>query len=147
MHVVVVGAGIIGLSSAIALQSAGYNVTIVAELTGSETTSAKAGGKIEFEFNCSNNRILKDQNSGIWIPYHADPREKVLRWSLKTHEKYVHQVGFLLTQIRFKLHQMLTIPKKSKEIPSLVRIVKGGWLSDSPLCEEMVITIHVAFYE
>lgn len=55
--VVVIGAGIIGLSTAVTLQSAGFVVTVVAESIGCETTSAKAGGKIEID-QVSNGHLL-----------------------------------------------------------------------------------------
>lgn len=69
---VVVGAGIIGVSSAILLQNAGHEVIIVAKQLGRETTSYGAGG--------------------FWTPYKAEPKEKVLKWSLITLEVYKEQV-------------------------------------------------------
>lgn len=60
----VVGCGVIGLTSAIRLQEAGYRVRIVAEAMPPETTSAVA--------------------AAVWYPYRAYPLERVLAWSART---------------------------------------------------------------
>lgn len=64
-HVRVIGAGISGLSTALALREAGHAVTVVAAERGLATTSAAAGA--------------------IWMPYLCNPPEKVNRWSLETY--------------------------------------------------------------
>lgn len=64
MRVTVVGAGVIGLSSAVELARAGHDVTVVAEHTGDATTSAVAGA--------------------IWFPYRAGPPGAVARWAART---------------------------------------------------------------
>ena len=61
-EVVVVGAGVIGLSSALELVRAGKRVTVIADRKPAETVSAVA--------------------AAIWEPYDAFPRDMVLRWSL-----------------------------------------------------------------
>lgn len=55
-----VGAGIIGLTSAVRLLEAGHAVTIVSADDPLETTSAVA--------------------AAVWFPYRAEPRERVLAW-------------------------------------------------------------------
>jgi D-amino-acid oxidase len=65
VHITVVGAGVTGLSSALALEERGHVVTIVAAATGDATTSAVAGA--------------------IWFPYKAGPPDKVAAWAARTH--------------------------------------------------------------
>lgn len=60
----VVGAGIIGLSTALALEERGHEVRIVAAAAGGATTSAVAGA--------------------VWFPYKAGPPVKVGAWALHT---------------------------------------------------------------
>jgi D-amino-acid oxidase len=63
-RVVVVGAGVVGLSCAVRLAEAGYDTHVVARDLPAETTSAVAGG--------------------LWLPYLAGPAESVLRWGRTT---------------------------------------------------------------
>ncbi len=63
---IVVGAGVIGLASAIRLQDAGFPVRIVTRDRTSDTTSAVAGA--------------------VWYPYEVHPRERVVPWSRATRE-------------------------------------------------------------
>lgn len=64
MQVTVVGAGVIGLSTALALEQAGHEVRIVAAAAGEATTSAVAGA--------------------VWFPYRAGPPAKVAVWAART---------------------------------------------------------------
>ena len=64
MHVTVVGAGVIGLSTALALEERGHDVRIVAATRGDATTSAIAGA--------------------VWFPYRAGPPAKVAVWAART---------------------------------------------------------------
>ncbi|MCW5802617.1 MAG: FAD-dependent oxidoreductase, partial [Deltaproteobacteria bacterium] len=64
MEVTVVGAGVIGLATALALEEAGHDVRVVAAATGETTTSSVAGA--------------------VWFPYRAGPPEKVARWAART---------------------------------------------------------------
>jgi D-amino-acid oxidase len=64
--VVVVGAGVIGLVTALALEEAGHAVRVVARDKGAGTTSWAAGA--------------------IWYPYRADPPGAVARWAGVTRE-------------------------------------------------------------
>lgn len=63
-EVVVLGAGVSGLTCAVLLAERGYSTTIFAEETGTATTSAVA--------------------AAIWFPYDAEPAEAVIAWSLET---------------------------------------------------------------
>ena len=62
----VVGAGVIGLTSAIRLQEAGFAVRIVTRDRPADTTSAVA--------------------AAVWYPYEVHPKERVVPWSQATRE-------------------------------------------------------------
>lgn len=62
----VVGAGVSGLTCAVLFAEQGYRTTILAEETGSATTSAVA--------------------AALWFPYDAEPADAVIAWSLETFE-------------------------------------------------------------
>ena len=66
-HVAVIGAWVIGLTSAIELLRAGHKVTIFARERPQHTTSAVP--------------------AAIWFPYHAKPEAEVRRWALATRER------------------------------------------------------------
>jgi D-amino-acid oxidase len=66
-RITVVGAGVIGLSSAIRLAETGHPVDVLARELPLETTSAVAGG--------------------LWLPFLAEPVELVARWSRATYEE------------------------------------------------------------
>ena len=64
MQCTVVGAGVIGLSTALALEEHGHAVRIVADQVGATTTSAVAGA--------------------VWFPYKAGPPARVAAWAVHT---------------------------------------------------------------
>jgi D-amino-acid oxidase len=64
VHITVVGAGVIGLTTALALEEHGHTVQVVAATTGAETTSDVAGA--------------------VWFPYRAGPPAKVAVWAART---------------------------------------------------------------
>jgi D-amino-acid oxidase len=65
MRVIVVGAGVIGLSCALRLAEHGHDVAVLARDLPPETTSSVA--------------------AALWYPYHAFPREAVVVWSAATY--------------------------------------------------------------
>jgi D-amino-acid oxidase len=65
MNITVVGAGVIGLATAVALEEHGHTVQVVAAATGEQTTSSIAGA--------------------VWFPYRAGPRARVATWAARTH--------------------------------------------------------------
>lgn len=62
--VTVVGGGVVGLTSSLALAGAGHRVRCVRDVPAAETVSAVAGG--------------------LWFPYHVEPRERVAAWGLES---------------------------------------------------------------
>jgi D-amino-acid oxidase len=61
VQVTVVGAGIVGLTTALVLQDIGHDVRVIAADTGDATTSAVA--------------------AAVWFPYRCGPRDKVIAWA------------------------------------------------------------------
>jgi len=68
MTVVVIGCGVIGLSTALALQDAAAEVRVVTKDPPSDTTSATA--------------------AAVWYPYRAFPEDRVLEWGRRTFEEF-----------------------------------------------------------
>ena len=64
--VLVIGAGVSGLSSAMLLRDAGYNVTIWAKDLTPDTTSNVA--------------------AAIWFPFLCNPRDKAITWGKNTYQ-------------------------------------------------------------
>lgn len=64
VKITVVGAGVVGLSTALTLEEHGHDVRVVAAATGDATTSAVAGA--------------------CWFPYRAGPPERVAAWAAET---------------------------------------------------------------
>jgi D-amino-acid oxidase len=64
VRVTVVGAGVIGLSTARVLEDHGHDVTVVASAIGEATTSAVAGA--------------------VWFPYRVGPPARVVGWASRT---------------------------------------------------------------
>jgi D-amino-acid oxidase len=67
-RVIVVGAGVVGLSCALRLLEAGHRVDVVARDLPRETTSATA--------------------AAIWFPYLAQPQDQVLAWSRASYDEF-----------------------------------------------------------
>lgn len=66
MRVIVVGAGVVGLTCAVRLLEAGHRVDVVARDLPLETTSAVA--------------------AALWYPYRAAPHDRVTAWSATTYD-------------------------------------------------------------
>jgi D-amino-acid oxidase len=64
MEITVVGAGIIGLTTAVTLEERGHRVRVVAAARGAQITSSVA--------------------AAIWFPYRAGPVDKVTAWARRT---------------------------------------------------------------
>ena len=68
MRVIVVGAGVIGLTCAVRLAEGGYDVAVFARDLPLETTSSVA--------------------AAIWYPYLSAPEDRVAAWSRTTYEEF-----------------------------------------------------------
>jgi D-amino-acid oxidase len=62
VEVVVVGGGVVGLTTALRLAESGQRVRCVRDVPAIDTVSALAGG--------------------LWFPYHVEPRDRVVDWGL-----------------------------------------------------------------
>lgn len=69
-RIAIIGAGVSGLTCGVLFAEQGHRVSIFADESGQQTTSAAAGA--------------------IWYPYDAEPREKVIAWALETRAVLVH---------------------------------------------------------
>jgi len=69
LRVTVLGAGVSGLTTAVVLEAAGHDVTVVASEKGTATTSGAAGA--------------------VWLSYHVGPPERVLPWARATRERLI----------------------------------------------------------
>ena len=130
-RVVVVGAGVIGLTSALALEEAGHDVQVIAAAKGANTTSAAAGA--------------------IWYPFKVGPPEKASKWAGATRQWLVdlasrHPEAGVDVLERTELSDTDAKPWWADATPGLRRIestssrplpngAKYGWLFDAPRCD------------
>ena len=80
MTTIVVGAGVVGLTTAVRLREAGVDAHVVAREDPLETTSAVA--------------------AALWYPYRALPAERVTAWSAATYEALAALAGVAGTGVR-----------------------------------------------
>ncbi|MGH7242512.1 MAG: FAD-dependent oxidoreductase [Phycisphaerales bacterium] len=130
-RVVVLGAGVIGLNSALALEEAGHDVLVFAAAKGNATTSAAAGA--------------------IWYPFKVGPPEKVSKWAGATLRWLVdlartHPDAGVDVLARTELSDTEARPWWSDAAPGLRRIestkanplpnlARFGWVFDAPRCD------------
>ncbi len=81
-EVLVVGAGVIGLTTALVLQERGWSVEVWTKDDPADTVSAVAGA--------------------IWYPFLAQPRDRVLRWSAVTFQRLVSLARDAATGVRMQ---------------------------------------------
>ena len=72
-RILVVGAGVVGLTCAVRLAEAGHEVAVLARDLPLETTSSVA--------------------AALWYPYRAQPRERLLPWLRRSHEELTRLAG------------------------------------------------------
>src|SRR5687768_10392215 len=80
MRIIVVGAGVVGLSCAVRLLENGHRVDVLARDLPLETTSAVA--------------------AAIWYPYRALPQDRVTAWSGASYAEFVGLAGEPDTGVR-----------------------------------------------
>jgi D-amino-acid oxidase len=106
-RVIVVGAGVIGLSCAVRLLEAGHAVDVVARDLPLETTSAVA--------------------AALWYPYRAYPYEQVTSWSHRSYTEFATLAGVDETGVAMvrgtELHRTRTAdPWWRDAVPTLTRV-------------------------
>lgn len=124
----VVGAGVIGLTSAIRLQEAGFPVRIVTRARPADTTSAVA--------------------AAVWYPYEVRPKERVVPWSQTTREALTPlaedpSTGVLTTTFVELFDTPVGAPWWKPAVPSFRRATAAdlkpgyadGYVIDVPLME------------
>ena len=123
--VVVLGAGVIGLTSARRLQRAGHRVRVVAEEVGLETTSARA--------------------AAVWLPFKAEPRRRIGEWAHHTYRVCRELAGVEGAGVRFVPLRRLSrrpleepfwlrpgIPFRHLEAAELPDGYRHGWEAEVP---------------
>lgn len=106
MHVTVVGAGVIGLTTALVLEERGATVTILARDTLDATTSAVAGA--------------------VWFPYRAGPRHLVAAWAARTRAWLVELAQDRATGVDvldgYELDEDTTVPWWAVGLPEVTHV-------------------------
>lgn len=126
VRVIVVGAGVVGLTSAIRLAEAGHRVDVVARDRPRETTSAVA--------------------AALWYPYLALPRDRVTAWAARSYEVFSHLAADgasgVVMRLGTELHaERAADPWWRDAVPSLDRETAlppgfaDGWTFTSPVIE------------
>lgn len=125
-RVVVVGAGVIGLSCAVRLLEAGHRVDVLARDLPRETTSAVA--------------------AALWYPYRAWPEDRVLGWATTTYAAFAGLADDPESGVRLRVGTEV-VPSRDQRpwwgaaVPDLRETVEvpagfdGGWTFTAPLVE------------
>jgi D-amino-acid oxidase len=124
--VIVVGAGVVGLSCAVRLLEAGHRVDVLARDLPLETTSAKA--------------------AALWYPYLALPIDRVTAWAARTYAEFASLAAMEASGVRMldgtELHRIAQPdPWWVSAVPSLTRVgafeppYVDGWTFVSPVIE------------
>lgn len=128
-RVVVVGAGVIGLTSAVRLAEAGHEVAVLARDLPRETTSAVA--------------------AALWYPYLAAPQDRVTGWAARSYEVFDQLAPDPATGVRMQSGTELFRSTKADPwwrgaVPSLERVLPtdglptgyvDGWRFVAPVVE------------
>jgi D-amino-acid oxidase len=125
-RVIVVGAGVVGLSCAVRLLEAGHRVDVVARDLPLETTSAVA--------------------AALWYPYRALPQDRVTAWSAATYDVFATLAADEATGVRMLTGtEVLKTPQPDPwwraAVPSLDRETSlppgyaDGWTFVSPVVD------------
>jgi len=125
-RVIVVGAGVVGLSCAVRLLEAGHRVDVVARDLPLETTSAVA--------------------AALWYPYRALPQDRVTAWSKASYDAFASLAGDDRTGVRMLtgtevLREHHADPWWRGAVPSLDRETAlppgyaDGWTFVSPVVD------------
>jgi len=118
----IIGAGVSGLTCGVVFAEREWNVTIFADETGQQTTSAAA--------------------AAVWFPYDAEPAEKIIPWALTTYERLRDlsrepKTGVSMIEIRqFTRTGAISIPDWAKNLGAC-RISTQAGAIDLPLQPEV----------
>lgn len=134
--VTVVGCGIVGLTSAIALQEKGWKVRIVAKERYEHTLSEKVGA--------------------IWFPFEVHPIEAATRWGTSAYQRYLKEVipGNGVSFIPFTVvYNRESNTSWTKKLPSgavrdarqdeLPKDVETAYVATVPLAEPPIYLPHL----
>jgi D-amino-acid oxidase len=145
--VVIIGAGVSGLTCAVVLAERGHRVSILAEEIARKTTSGAA--------------------AAIWYPYDAEPADKVIDWALATYKILVDlsrnpQTGVSMLELRtFSRTGKIQIPEWALALGALViprgagggveeslgilsSVFKSGFTMDVPLIDTTIYLDYLA---
>lgn len=123
-RVIVVGAGVVGLSCAVRLLEAGHRVDVVARDLPLETTSAVA--------------------AALWYPHRAHPFDRVTSWSASSYAAFEKLAADDSTGVRMLpgtevLHERSPDPWWRSAVPALTRLEQApyadGWTFVAPVVE------------
>ncbi|MBA2465759.1 MAG: FAD-binding oxidoreductase [Nocardioidaceae bacterium] len=125
-RVIVVGAGVVGLSCAVRLLEQGHRVDVLARDLPLETTSAAA--------------------AALWYPYRAYPFDRVVAWSEETYRELARLAGDGRTGVVMRqgteVHRSRTAdPWWSTAVPVLTRVTTmaepyvDAWSFEAPVVE------------
>jgi D-amino-acid oxidase len=110
VRAIVVGAGVVGLTTALCLREAGIAADVVAREEPADTTSAVA--------------------AALWYPYRALPAERVTAWSAATYEALAGLAGVAGSGVRMRAGTELLAPEAPDPwwrdaVPGLQRTREG----------------------
>lgn len=125
-RIIVIGAGVVGLSCALRLQQAGHRVDVLARDLPLETTSSVA--------------------AAIWYPYRAFPYERVTAWSAASYREFERLAREPETGVRMvegtEVHRRpASDPWWRSAVPTLTRVSAmpspyvDGWTFRTPVVE------------
>lgn len=133
-RVIVVGAGVVGLTCAVRLAEAGHRVDVLARDLPRETTSAVA--------------------AALWYPYLAQPRDRVMRWAARSYEVFADLASDERSGVRMLVGTEVFADRASEPwwrdaVPSLARETAlpagfaDGWTFTAPVVDMPVYLDHL----
>lgn len=133
MRIIVVGAGVIGLTAAVRLAEGGHEVAVLARDLPLETTSAVA--------------------AAVWYPYLAAPADQVAKWGRASYEQFV-ELAETEPSVRLRHGRELLVeprpdPQWAADLPDLQRVgslpegFRDGWSFTTPVVEMPLYLVYL----